>query len=284
MNPGLVKPAGEIDPDVFVLYAESSDGTPLATWVNFTLHADTVGGDVLTADFPFFLTQFLQRQKGRHMTIMFAPGCCANINHVDVTSSDPQYSFDEAQRIGNILGAEVLRTYETLEEITDATIRPVSKVLQVKRYHPTRLEIASARKVIRQASTPKKKTKYLFEQPDSVWQFFGAQKVLAVDRLRQNTLPAEVMACRIGNIALAALPGEVFVELGRQIKQKSPFPITMVQELSNANSVGDGIGSYIPSRKAFRESGYEPARSWAAPGTGERLVHAALELLQDLKN
>ena len=43
MNPKIIKPAGPIGPDVFVLYAETLDGKPISTYVNFALHLDNVG-------------------------------------------------------------------------------------------------------------------------------------------------------------------------------------------------------------------------------------------------
>src|SRR5206468_1314057 len=43
-HPGIVKPAGPIDPDVGVVYFEAAQGKPIATYVNFALHPDTVGG------------------------------------------------------------------------------------------------------------------------------------------------------------------------------------------------------------------------------------------------
>src|SRR5690606_26492315 len=49
-NPKIIEPAGPIDPDVDVLYAESNDGQPISTFVNFALHLDEVGGSDVSAD------------------------------------------------------------------------------------------------------------------------------------------------------------------------------------------------------------------------------------------
>ena len=51
----------------------------------------------------------------------------------------------------------------------------------------------------------------------------------------------------LGNeVAWVSLPGEIFTELGLEIKQDSPFPQTIVAELANG-SIG-----YIPSRSRLR--------------------------------
>ena len=78
-------------------------------------------------------------------------------------------------------------------------------------------------------------------------------------------------------MALVGLPGEIFVELGLAIKERSPFRHTIVNELCN-----DSIG-YVPTAKAYAEGGYEATSTPLAEGTGERLVEAALNLLQEAR-
>ena len=93
-----------------------------------------------------------------------------------------------------------------------------------------------------------------------------------------DPLPVLVQAFRLSDeVALVGLPGEVFVELGLAIKKASPFPTTMVVELSQ------DCPDYVPTRKAFAEGSYETVCSWIAPGGGEMLVAAAVELLKELK-
>ena len=76
LNPNIIRPAGPIDPAVPVVYAETLAGDPLATYVNFAMHLDTVGGMQFSADFPFTLAQILGREafpvtqiSGRHILI-----------------------------------------------------------------------------------------------------------------------------------------------------------------------------------------------------------------------
>ena len=88
----------------------------------------------------------------------------------------------------------------------------------------------------------------------------------------------EPMIFRLSDeVALVALPGEVFVDLGLAIKQASPFDTTLVVELAH-----DAPG-YVPTRKAFAEGSYETVNSRIAPGGGEMLVAAAVELLRQLQ-
>ncbi len=92
------------------------------------------------------------------------------------------------------------------------------------------------------------------------------------------TLPVEVPAFQLSNeVAVVGVPGEVFVELGLAIKEASPFPVTLIVELTNVHI------AYVPTRKAFAEGGYETLNSRLAPGGGELLVASAIRQLQALK-
>ena len=92
-------------------------------------------------------------------------------------------------------------------------------------------------------------------------------------------LPQEVQAIRLdGDTAIVALPHEVFTELGLAIKSGSPFRTTIVLSLAN------DLDFYIPTRRAFEEGHYEPTTCPLVPGCGERLVEAAVKLLQNLKD
>ncbi|HEY3080671.1 MAG TPA: hypothetical protein VGM69_12320 [Chloroflexota bacterium] len=82
----------------------------------------------------------------------------------------------------------------------------------------------------------------------------------------------------LDDVALVAIPGELFVELGREIERRSPFPLTLLVTLAN-----DWVG-YIPHREAFDEGGYETifaSQSRLAPEAGETVVEAAVALLQE---
>ena len=55
-------------------------------------------------------------------------------------------------------------------------------------------------------------------------------------------------------------PGEIFVELGLDLKMDSPFGQTMVAELANG-SIG-----YIPCSRAYRQENYEVVSARCAQG------------------
>src|SRR5882724_2144848 len=115
LNPKIDHPAGPIDPAVSVVYFESPDAVPMLTYVNFSMHPDTVGGLQISADYPAPLCNILGRIKGESMITMFTNGACGDINHVNVNIKDPQKGFEESRRIGTVLAGEVIKSYANLK-------------------------------------------------------------------------------------------------------------------------------------------------------------------------
>jgi hypothetical protein len=90
-------------------------------------------------------------------------------------------------------------------------------------------------------------------------------------------LPVDVQVLSVGeDVAIVALPGEIFVDLGLAIKGASPFRTTLVIELSNCVET-----MYVPTRAACAGGSYEVTNSALLPGSGEMLVEAAIRLLRE---
>ena len=88
-----------------------------------------------------------------------------------------------------------------------------------------------------------------------------------------------VQTLRIGNLGIATMPGEAFVELGMAVKQASPFETTMMIELAN------DYRGYIPTEDAFAVGGYETWRaksSYLEKGAAPKLVRSAVGQLEKL--
>ncbi len=268
LNPNIVKPAGPIDPEVPVVLFESASGQPLATYVNFAMHLDTVGGTEASADYPYTLASILGKVKGPDMVTVFTIGAAGNINHIDVKSAAPQKGNAEAMRLGTVLAGEVIKTYTRLKPVFDSTLQAASRSVPLQPAHlePGDEERATAFAAKLDGSG---QVKFL----DTVYAF----KVLDTVARQGKPLDAEVQVIALGDqIAWVGLPGEIFTELGSAIKQASPFPLTIVTELAH------GPVTYIPNEAAFPQGNYEVVSSRAAQGSGEKLVAAANTLLNDL--
>lgn len=265
LNPNVVRPIGQIDPQVNVIFAETPDKRPLWTYVNFANHLDTTGGTLISADFPATLARRLADYKGAEMLTMFANGTCGNINHLNVHWGEAQSSPAEARRIGTILAADVLKAYMDLKP-ADGTLRVRRELVALPLAPFTEEELRHSQEVVAKhdPNTP------FLEQ-------VKAYRILDVAARQGKPYEVDVQVFSLGReLAWVALPGEVFVELGLGIKAASPFAQTQVIELAN------GVSHYIPSRSAYPEGQYEVVTSRYAEGAGEQLMATAIRLVNDL--
>jgi hypothetical protein len=269
LNTNIVRAAGPIDPDVAVLYFDSPKSVPLATYVNFAMHPDTVGGLEFSADYAFTLSKLLGEYKGTNMITVFANGSCGNINHVDVQWAGAQKGHTESARLGTVLAGNVFKAYTRLQSLEPQSLRVRSEMVKLPLPELKPGDVEAARAIAARVGTTN--TPKFLEQ-------VNAFKVLDVAAREGRPQEVEVQVIALGDdLAWVSLPGEIFVELGLEIKKKSPFRHTLIAELAN------GAIGYIPNKKAFDEGNYEPASARCARGSGELLVESALKLLRAAK-
>jgi len=248
-----LKSDGPVDEELVAVAVRCvSDCKPLAVLWNFTLHAHAFGGNHISADYPYHVQQRVAESLGADVVGVFTAGACGDINRFHWT--DPH---DVAER----LAGHIVQTWQASVFTGDVQVaaetRPVElalrgfsafQELEIQRKWPSGLEV--------------------FREE---WELLRDQNATSVQTVLQTL--------RIGDLAVAAVPGEYFCALGLDIKERSPFPRTVVAELAN-----DYVG-YIPTRSAFAHGGYETfnARSSkVAAGEGERIANVCVEMLRQL--
>ena len=267
LNPNIIKPAGPIDPAVPVVYLRTAEKRkPLAAYVNYSVHLDNVGGTKISADLPFTVTENLRAAIGEELVTLYTSGACGDLNHIDVSWTEPQKGHENAARMGTILAGEVLKTWRDLVPVA-GKLQAKSRTVELELPQYDDAAVAEAKKVL-ETGTDRDRQSFM--------RLVHAHKVLDVAERAGRAFEVEVQAFTLGqSLAWVALPGEIFVELGIDLKTDSPFGQTMVAELANG-SIG-----YVPCARAYRHGNYEVVSSRCAKGSGERLVAAALDLLAE---
>lgn len=268
LNPDIVRPVGPIDPEVpIVVFERKEDHKPLALFVNFALHLDTVGGQKYSADYPYTVSSILSEIYGPDMVTFFTMGASGNVNHINVKSGTPQKGHGEAARIGTVLAGEILESLKELEVVDSAPLQVSQKTLKLALPKIDPGEVDEARRIA---------AKYGKPGAAPFLDMVHAFKVIDTVEREGKPVEAEVEVITLGEeLAWVGLPGEIFVELGLAIKLASPFPYTIVSTLTN------GSHGYFPNLKAFVEGNYEPVSARTSPGSGERFVETATQLLVD---
>lgn len=260
-------------------------GRPRAVLLNYGCHPTVMGPEnrLISADWPGAGVAALQRALGDGVWVGFAQGCAGDVS---ARFTRRAQSFAEVERHGWLLAGAALTALGRLcGPAAGVGGRPVRLAArrQVVRLEPRRLP--SPEEAARQVEAARARVAELQAAGASHAELRIAQTALqgAELALRYATqgipidLNCEVQAFAIGDAALVSLAGEPFSALGRAIRARSPFAATLVA------GYGNGYCGYIPDREAFARGGYEALSAPSEPGSGERLVEVALELLSELK-
>jgi neutral ceramidase len=242
-----------IDPTVAVVRIDSSDGKPLAILVNHACHAVILAPDNLkySADFPGFMCRTVEAAFGNSILCFFLQGGAGDI--------DPYYALtrlamDPDARIewtGNQLGEAAIRVARGIssEEAPDSSLDFVEDWMTfARRWGPENLPILTNGA---QAEATNRVTDPIIES--------------------QLTYPVLTMLIN-KRLALIAMPGEPFVDLQMNWRDRNPARDTLFLGYSNAYC------GYIPTIAAAARGGYGAASEGAQleVGAGERMVDRSI--------
>ncbi len=218
----------------------------------------------ISADYPGVFTRLLEERKGQNMVAVFANGCCGNINHTDYVTGKRRSTLE----LGTALADAATAAWPELKASPTYPPRARSVTLDLPRRKFTDQEITKAKDIASRMMTENLGTVTMAE----------AVCILETVSKQDKPLEADVQVISFSDdIAVVALPGEIFVELGLAIKKASPFKHTFIAELANG-SIG-----YVPNREAYPQGNYEVVSARGAAGSGETIAEAALKLLNEVK-
>ena len=282
MNPGrnpenLDRPAGPVDPEVFVLAVRRrADQQPIAVVGNYGLHY--VGGiprGTVSADyFGVYADKVQEKWQADRLTPAFVGiltnGTSGDVNAIDPTV--PRQSFQPYERMTQIAGELATQSLTVIEKMTfrsDLTLDAASAELNLGIRQPDEERLAWAK----QTRAPDN-FRLRLTRP----QVYAREALLLADLFPEVSMP--IQAFRIGDLAITQSPCETFAETGLAIKQGSPFPgNTFTIELANS------YGGYLPPEEQYSLGGYEtwPARSSFLEESAETAIREGLlDLLNQL--
>lgn len=271
--PGKIKPAGPVDPEVYVVSVQHADGTPLALLASYGVHY--VGGVPLgdvSADYYGVFADEVQRLLGADreqppFVAMMANGTSGDV----VTPRVPAPDYERMQKVATGLAQEVVRVAHaiTYRDSVALAARSSRLTLAVRKLDADRLAwadriFATIEPGAARLTRPQiyaREARYLAGYPDTV------------------SLPIETF--RIGDLAIAMVPCEVFAATGLAVKAESPFKATFMIELAN------GYYGYLPTPEQHTLGGYEtwPARtSFLEIQAAPKIKESVLSLLHQLKD
>ena len=267
-NPDVVEPAGPVDPEVGALCLRQPGGVSIGLLANYSLHY-VGGGDherAVSADYFGFFSEMIQKMRGEAFVAALSNGACGDINNIDVMGGHryPNDRYQHTERVAALVAAAAFWICNGMAFTDDVPIgAAMEEVVFKRKAPPSEADVARAREIDREGRGTMAERAF-------------ARRILRRTDDGPEEVPTWIQALRVGDLALVGVPGELLVELGLEIKRRSPFAQTMVLELAN-----DSVG-YLPPRRAFEEGGYEQESCRFRPGTGEQIVDTASNLLDRL--
>jgi hypothetical protein len=270
-HPGLDRPAGPIDPDVSVLAVRSPNGRPLAVLANYSLHY--VGGvEPVSADyfgaFADRLKTLLDADRAEPPFVgILSNGTSGDINNINFAGAAPvrQQPYEQIKLVAESVAQTVLSTLAKIGSGREAKLAMAETEIELGVRLPSEDDVAKAKVLLEKAKEPELKT---------------LQEVYARETVLLSKYPPRVkvklQALRIGDLGIVAIPCEVFVEIGLEIKKKSPLKPTFIIELAN------GYNGYLPTPEQHKLGGYETWRarsSYLEPEASTKITTTVLDLL-----
>ncbi|WP_153556852.1 hypothetical protein [Roseimaritima sediminicola] len=271
---------GYEDHGVEVLCFWDENDKLFATAINVACPAQEVeSGSVVDADFWHQVRQSLRAKYGEDLLVLGWTGAAGDQSpHLMYrkAADERMRKLRGLSRLEELSRRIVVAWEEAYEGARQEKHRDVPFVHSVQAVDlPERLvteqEAAALRtKVANLSSDPSKKRRMLWHQA-------------ALDRFErqqagdQRPYPIELHVIRLGDIAIATNPFELFTDFGIQMKSRSPALQTFVVQLT-------GPGSYVPSRRAAQGGGYSAIVESNEVGHegGQELTERTVEAIQSL--
>jgi neutral ceramidase len=276
-NPDLMEPAGPTDPEVPAISIQSLKGNPIALLANYSLHyvGGTRRGDVSADYFGMFAERMKELlkadQKHPPFVAIMSNGTSGDINNVDKRGNQqrPTEPYGQMQVVANAVAEEAFNVVQEIRYKDWVSLGALQKEISLGVRKPSPDEVKRAKEIVSRAEGPVMETRE---------QIYARETVLMNDYPENVQLILQVL--RIGDLAITAIPAEVFVEIGLEIKKKSPFKPTFSISLAN------GYNGYLPTPEHHKLGGYETWRarsSYLEVEASPKVTETLFDLLDKLK-
>jgi neutral ceramidase len=275
-----------VDEEIGILKVADPAGVAQGVLFHYGCHPTVLGPDNLlaTGDFPGAAVARIQSRLGG-----FAMFCNGTEGDISVGHSSelsaigviaPGRTFERAAELGGQMADTVLAAIEEIETTADAELGACCRTvgLPQKTYPPVEETERALREAKRRAAElaaggegsaeyRQAKSELLYR---SIEHYYAHQGGTAHAELR-----IALQALRVQDATFAAVPGEVFAEIGLRVKRSAAHPVFVT-------SLANGYIGYLPSRRAYAAGGYEVVSSQCTAEAEDRLVKDILELQREL--
>lgn len=281
------QPDGLVDPTVTVVRFDRP-GTGPASLVHYACHPTVLGPDnlLISRDFAGYTVDAVEESTAGWAA--FVNGACGDINvghsagRTVLGLPTPGRTFERAEALGLRLAVEAIGASHDAGPVGGRLVsrrRTVSVPVRSIPEDDAKSHVLARRRQVEALVSAEAGEDALAEARLEL--FYAEAAAQWAEQCREEFEVAEVQAVAFGDVALLALRGEFFAESGQRLRERSPFPVTLVIGYAN------GCLGYVPPARAFEEGGYETRLSpWSrvSPNAEALIVDAATGILEELRD
>lgn len=286
-NPDIVAPIGTPDETEQVIRMIRENGKREIVIVHFAVHPDVIGGNKISADYPRFVRETVERGLDGKVCCVFFNGAQGDVNHVNNfprpgednglepdTFDGVLRGYEFAKNMGRTIAGEALKVYGKTHAVSGVPVRYAQETISLPANLPQPEQLPGAEQIAALHNAGR----------DADLPFAGMELTTAVaEALRMLELrngpeafKLHLDAVAFGPVVFLGIPGEPFTGIGRAIKAGSPFEMTLPTCLTN------GAEGYFPMQEAYDEGGYEARSSSFKGGVAENIAQSSVALVQKL--
>jgi hypothetical protein len=270
-----------------VLVVKDADSDKLrALMVVCAMHPTVMHEDskLVSGDFPGMTRQYLRQQLGDDVVFVYHMGTAGNQSPRHVTKAN---TFDEAKRIGGILGQAIIASLDSADCVSDAAVRCSHTMvdLPVRDFPPVDVAETGFKQATERLEHLRSSGAPRTEVRTAECDWFGAEELVTfakaalsgdvAERVAQLS-PTEVPLIAIGDWKFIGWAGEVFVEYGQEIAKADPNAIIIT-------TAGGDLQGYLVTQEGIDKKWYEANNAlFQSPASPEKLVEASKQLLNAL--
>ena len=274
---------GPSEKTVAVMKFETIDGTPIAVYYNYAVHAVIAGQlDQVSADIPGAASTYVEDSYDDNIVAIWSTGAAGDQNPIYFQQTYDLRDIrirDYAKR-----GIDISNAMPPGGEGLDRRNPRVAKLMNQQRQMVSSMGQFLGEEVMHVMGG--------ITRTESVVQLFGSQKTIqCAGRERTNqgragfegtykdAAPVDIKLSllRVGDVMIGGVNAEVFNPIAQRLKHESPFTGTMMATLTN----GMARSGYIPDDASFGKYTFEVLSSRLQPGCAESsIVNGILDLIE----
>ena len=244
--------------------------------VNFQAHSTITGGLLkydLSSDYASPLRKAIEEEG---FLCAYFQGACGNLNPSGALPEEKEKKLGHTA-YGQTLASYVLGALGGAKKASSGPVKTLSRTLTAASNHTRDHEAGHAKEIIELHDSEGREAIKPLLAKYGIQSIYSARSILRKTKLGDSgQLPLN--AVTVGGIAFAAVPNELFDTIGMDVKERSPYQMTFICELTN-----DGL-TYLPTKKAFANGGYETDKCLFVEGTAEAVGDELVDMLHTMYN